>query len=314
MLPTGEEQPVGVPYEQLDDLVADVVAAQRREPGTGAGVAALPDGLRFVQWVVVDDTAEPVEVGVERAKGRHRRALTRLGFAAHRDAELAGQVWMLRGGVPVASLARLVAHTLAALGADGCEFEAFPDDVVPARDTPVEVAPFRSGTDVTDRFFELQEEILTAKQQRQLDRAVAASWASVELLERFVDSVVSGPIGDGSFPIRTIVSVDTLCQLLPPRRDGEGLLRLDAVLAGVPALAPFRGAVAEAQRRAATAEKVFELLLHEPGVVQSSVAKRLGVDGRDVRAIVHWWEADGVVLRRPSGKSAELFLAGTPRI
>lgn len=164
----------------------------------------------------------------------------------------------------------------------------------------------------TRRHYALHEEIETARKRRDYGKAVAASLKAVENLAAFVVEARAEGRRHGSkdWVPPSYVSLDTLCQLLPARQDPEGLQHVRDIVRGIPELVRHGWVerIDEALSQVAVSEAILQLVAAEPGVIQSTLGKRLGADGRKTSQAIRWLEADGHLTRRASGKTYALHL------
>lgn len=173
-----------------------------------------------------------------------------------------------------------------------------------------------------EAFYTHQQTIEVAKRDGDLDRARQAAVASGEMLADFVAAwrvekqrtaaVVGEEVGADWFDIRSIVAVETLCQLAPARGDRHVLEWLRVTLAETPQLTPWIADVDQALEDVVAAERVTAVIAEQPGVAQAGLAKQLGLDGHRVRSILYWMERDGRLRREPDGRTYALYLTGAP--
>jgi DNA polymerase-3 subunit epsilon len=171
---------------------------------------------------------------------------------------------------------------------------------------------------VLDRFYELQDRIEKATSARDFDRAIALCDETVDMLPDFVGAwrveesrIHAGQLTDDWFRISSIVAVETLCRLLPVRRDLDRLRNLRAVVSNTKELIPWVEPVDAAIAAVAVAERVAATVEKDPGIPQAGLAKSLGLDGNLVRQLLHWMEADGRIERQKEGRTYALYPAGS---
>lgn len=189
--------------------------------------------------------------------------------------------------------------------------------MLPAEPT---ASPVSEGTQesVLDRFYELQDRIEKATSARDFDRAMALCDETVGMLPDFVGAwrveesrIHAGQLTDDWFRISSIVAVETLCRLLPVRRDLDRLRNLRAVVSNTKELIPWVEPVDAAIAAVAVAERVAATVEKDPGIPQAGLANSLGLDGNLFRQLIHWMEADGRIERQKEGRTYALYPAGS---
>lgn len=175
-----------------------------------------------------------------------------------------------------------------------------------------------SAQAVLDRYYEQMERIEESKKRRDFDTMLQLAAATCSNLGSFVDAwraeeleIFDGVLPDDWFRITSIPAITAICQLSPCRLDERLLAETLRQLEQRPQLGRFAAEVEDAISRLAMARRVYEVIDAEPGVKQSGLGKRLGVDGGLVREILYWAELDGRVRREKIGSTYALWLSGT---
>lgn len=173
----------------------------------------------------------------------------------------------------------------------------------------------REHQPVLDRYYTEMQRIEEAEKRRDFDEAINLSLQTLDTIEDFVEAwrqeslwVYDGSPPSDWFRIKSIPAVELLSRLGVVRLDPSLLDRAEAALQKRPELSTWLEEMPDSRRRLQIAKGIFEAIAAEPGIRQSGLGKRLGVDGNEVRSILYWAEADRRVERRKAGSTYELFL------
>lgn len=174
-----------------------------------------------------------------------------------------------------------------------------------------------SSRKVLDRFYQLQGDIQKAEEDGDFDAALAKAVESIRELPSFVEAwrveeaylaaAQNESLPEDWFRIRSIVSVQVICQLAPARRYYDLLSWLREQLSEVPQLQPWVADAEQAFSDAEVADTLLSEIHNDPGVQQAGLAKKLEVDGQRVRSLIYLMEQDGEVARRKSGRTYALY-------
>jgi len=113
---------------------------------------------------------------------------------------------------------------------------------------------------------------------------------------------------DGQFLIRSVPAIEIGSAYAAVLDDEPRLSLMESDITARPEFAPWLEDVQQARRMQVIARDLRALLQAEPGFIQSGVAKRLGVQGKDSSKVVKYLEGLGLLLRTPEGKSYALEL------
>ena len=189
----------------------------------------------------------------------------------------------------------------------------------PQSPSPPPSASAAYGKATLDRYFELLEHYHQAQAAKNYRALRDICVATAELLPAAVDAFWTDHSWHRTDPATgntvavppSIPALDDLAHLAAAHQDRDLLRLLSETVAARPDLSCHEDLVARTDLHLRLTGEVLELVAGEPGVVQSSLGKRLGVHGRDTRAVVLWLDKTGQVEPVRDGKQWRLYLPGT---
>ena len=150
-------------------------------------------------------------------------------------------------------------------------------------------------------------EIDLADSLRKDGRAPEALQAALANVSR-VHALVSETIREfGRFDLGSIPPVEAGANLAAVLGDASALREIRAVVESKPELAPWLEVVNRAEQDLESVRAIRQLVLQEPGVIQSSLGKRIGIDGRRASDLSYRLAQAGLLRRAKTGTSYQLF-------
>jgi hypothetical protein len=111
----------------------------------------------------------------------------------------------------------------------------------------------------------------------------------------------------GSFDLKSIPPIEEGADIAAILGDTSALRNIRSVVESRPELAPWQEWVNEAEQDLQSVRAIRQLVLEEPGVIQSSVGKRIGIETRRASDLTYRLAQAGLLRREKSGRSYELF-------
>jgi hypothetical protein len=150
-------------------------------------------------------------------------------------------------------------------------------------------------------------EIDLADELRKAGRAPEALKAVLTNLAR-VGALVTQTTGEyGSFDIRTIPPIDTGVTIVAVLGDTSAMQKIRAVVESIPELTPWVAVVEQGEQDLESVRTILSLVSMEPGVAQSSLGKRTGIDGHRASTLSYHLAQAGRLRREKVGASYQLF-------
>jgi len=158
------------------------------------------------------------------------------------------------------------------------------------------------------RYFSTMNAMQEAISDRNYARAAALAKENVGQIPSFVQSTMREY---RSFDIRSIPGLQAGGTMLALAGDRSGIEEMKRVTQSLPQLSSWTSAIDEHLYDMALFEAIEGAIRGNPGCLQPSVKKLVGVtDGRRVATLIAWLEKAGRVTRRKKGSTYELFLLG----
>lgn len=171
---------------------------------------------------------------------------------------------------------------------------------------PTELEILRAVESVVDRYF---AEIQLADQLRKSGRTQEALTAAIRNAGRvpaFVDETVAEY---GGFFIGSVPPLEIGCRLAAVLRNQASLEEFSRIVDSRDALQPWQETITKARAEIVAAERILERIDREPGILQSRIAKALGIPGRTYANLIHEFDLAGLVVRLREGSSYQLRVA-----
>jgi hypothetical protein len=123
-----------------------------------------------------------------------------------------------------------------------------------------------------------------------------------------VHALVAWTIRDyGSFDLNSIWPIEDGADIAVILGDSAALRRIGSVVESMPELARWQEWVDVAEQDLQLVRAIRQLVLDEPGVIQSSLGKRIGIETRRASEFSYQLEQAGLLRREKSGRSYKLF-------
>lgn len=159
----------------------------------------------------------------------------------------------------------------------------------------------------SDRYYRLLEQIQAALSLYQYERALHLAYESLP----FMPGLVSEWSRDyGSFDITSIPCIEVAARFSSAQGDVARLDQLRAWAAQLPQLSPWLATIDQRIEAGRAQPRILALVREQPGHLQSSLPKALGVSGRLTGRLVVDMEHLGLLRRVSSGKSHALYMPG----
>jgi hypothetical protein len=164
------------------------------------------------------------------------------------------------------------------------------------------------GGSVSDRYFDLAQQIEQAKVDGDYPRAIRAARATYPLFPAFVRHCKREW---GSFDIGMSHAVHTASRLMVAMEDRAAIADLRSALEATKELREWLPEVEQAEADVEVVSKIVSAIRANPGVLQSAVKADMPADvGARVSNLVSWLEKGQRIYRIRQGKSYQLFPAG----
>lgn len=158
------------------------------------------------------------------------------------------------------------------------------------------------------RYFSTMHAMQEAISAQNYARGAALAKENVSLIPSFVQSTMRE---HKRFDIRSIPGLEAGGTMLALAGDHSGIEEMKRVTQSLPQLSPWTSAIDEHLHDMALFEAIEGAIRENPGCLQPSVKKLVGVtDGRRVATLIAWLEKADRVTRRKKGSTYELFLPG----
>jgi hypothetical protein len=111
----------------------------------------------------------------------------------------------------------------------------------------------------------------------------------------------------GSFDIGSMPPIDVGCTLAAVLEDHQALEQIKAMVVAHAELEPFRRVVVQGYEDLETVRTIRAHVAANPGCVQSTLGKALGIDGRRTSSLIHQLLLAGFITRQGHGRNYALF-------
>jgi hypothetical protein len=111
----------------------------------------------------------------------------------------------------------------------------------------------------------------------------------------------------GSFDMGSVPPIDAGCTLAAVLEDPQALEQIKAMVVAHAELEPFRQIVAQGYEDLETVRAILAHVAANPGCVQSTLGKALGIDGRSTSSLIHQLLLAGFITRQEKGRNYALF-------
>ncbi len=154
-------------------------------------------------------------------------------------------------------------------------------------------------------------DISLADELRKDGRAQEALKAALANLARLPALVSESKREYGQFDLRSVPAVETGITLAAVLEDATAMQRIRAVVENTPEMNPWLVVIEQGEQDLQSVRAILELVSNEPGVVQSSLGKRTGTDGRRASNLSNRLAQAGRLRREKAGASYQLFCTDT---
>lgn len=150
-------------------------------------------------------------------------------------------------------------------------------------------------------------EIDKADELRKAGRAPEALKAALNNAARIGALVAENKREYGRFDLGSIPPIETGVTLAAVLGDNSAMQEIRSVVESIPELTPWVPIVEQGEQDLESVHTILRLVLTEPGVVQSSLGKRTGLDGRRASNLSYHLAQAGRLRREKVGASYQLF-------
>lgn len=151
------------------------------------------------------------------------------------------------------------------------------------------------------------EELDLADSLRKSGRAREALQAATTNITRVPSLVAENLREYGNFAIGSIPPIEVGLTLAAILGEGPTLQWIRTMVDSIPELSRWREVVARAEQDFESVRAIRQLVSQEPGVVQSTLGKRLGIDGRRASDLCARLAQAGLMRREKTGSKYLLF-------
>ena len=109
------------------------------------------------------------------------------------------------------------------------------------------------------------------------------------------------------FDLRSIPPIEAGANLAAILGDASAFREIRAVVESKPELAPWQVVVNKAEQDLASVRTIRQLVLQEPGLIQASLGKRIGIEGRRGSDLSYRLAQAGLLRREKRGAGYQLF-------
>jgi hypothetical protein len=150
-------------------------------------------------------------------------------------------------------------------------------------------------------------EIDLADDLRKADKTEEALAVALRNLAR-VPALITETVAEyGSFDMGSVPPIDAGCTLAAVLEDPQALEQIKAIVVAHAELEPFRQIVAQGYEDLETVRAILSHVAANPGCVQSTLGKTLGIDGRRTSSLIHQLLLAGFITRQEEGRNYALF-------
>jgi len=160
---------------------------------------------------------------------------------------------------------------------------------------------------VVDQYY---DEINLADELRKAGKTRQALDTSLRNVARVPDLVRETTREYGRFDLGSIPPIEVGCSLAAVLGDEHAVDTIASVIEAHKALEPWREYVATGREDLANVALIRQYIDQQPGCIQSTVGKTLGIDGRRASGLVYYLAQAGLVERVKQGRNYALYPAG----
>jgi len=160
---------------------------------------------------------------------------------------------------------------------------------------------------VVDRYY---DEINLANELRKAGKTRQALDAALRNLARVPDLVRETTRENERFALGSIPPIEIGCSLAAVLGDEPALDTIASIVEAHKALEPWREYVATGHEDLANIARIRRCIDQQPGCIQSTLGKAIGIDGRRASGLLYYLAQAGLVERVKQGRSYALYPAG----
>jgi hypothetical protein len=158
----------------------------------------------------------------------------------------------------------------------------------------------------TPRYYNSFGEIHSLKRQGKFDEAFDVAWNALLLVPEVAQS--GAEKYGGKWGVCSIPPLEYVIDYLIMKRDVSKLHEVKDILNHPEELRGFQGMVVFALERIEVFTRILDGIKEYPGILQKSLGKTLGIDGRIAASLVSQAERYGMIRRTPHKSTYQLFL------